>query len=122
MAGPEAVAGLTAPGAGIRRAHEGGQREQARLAPAVQEFEAILLTYLLRLARSPWAGRGPAPVGALPGLYRDLLDEELGRALARSGGVGLGRVLLRELLRTEASTPAASRPITIKNPPAGGTP
>jgi Rod binding domain-containing protein len=98
-------------------------REQARLTRAVQEFEAILLTHMLRLARASWTRPAPTPAGAPPSLYRDLLDEELGRAVARSGGLGLGRVLLRELLRAAGSSAAPDRPIPLnRDHPAGGRP
>jgi Rod binding domain-containing protein len=119
MVGFGALAGTAAPG-GATGSSPG--RERAQLTRAVQEFEAILLTHLLRLARSPWARSTPMPGAAPPSLYRDLLDEELGRALARSGGLGLGRVLLRELLRTDGSSAAPHRPIPSGSSRSGGSP
>lgn len=71
--------------------------QEARLRHVAQEFEAILLAQMLKAMR----GRGEEcrliGMGQAEGVVRDLYDEELGRSVARAGGIGLAAVLIAAL-------------------------
>jgi flagellar protein FlgJ len=102
----------------------------AKVKRAAQEFEAIVLGQMLKTMRQASA-TGPLLLGGTSQkLYRDLMDDELAKALARKGGVGLADVLARDLLRLgpgpkkalkSPEPPADSRPVGSE-PSEGATP
>lgn len=71
--------------------------QEARLRHVAQEFEAILLTQVLMTMRGRGEERGLMGMGQADGVVRDLYDEELGRSLARAGGIGLAAILVAAL-------------------------
>ncbi|MBK8872048.1 MAG: hypothetical protein IPN19_13700 [Elusimicrobia bacterium] len=72
-------------------------QQNDRLKGACRDFEALFLHTLLR------EGRGNNSVSISRGdqnartILNDMRDESISREMARSGGVGLGKVLYREL-------------------------
>ena len=72
-------------------------KEQARLKKACQDFESIFLNYMLSKMRES------VPKDELLGksngenIYRGMLDEELSKQIAASGGVGLSSMLYRQM-------------------------
>jgi Rod binding domain-containing protein len=89
-----------------------GVATRARLRQVAAEFEGMLLTSVLKAGRAPLGGpgRGAGPTG---GILRDLADEEMGRALARGRGLGLGEALYRDLRQwlDRTSSPDRIRPM-----------
>jgi Rod binding domain-containing protein len=75
--------------------HPGPSTDQ-RLKGAAQEFEAILIASMLREVRASGSG-GLFPSGVAHDLYRQFFDEEIAKAMARGGGLGVGRMLERQL-------------------------
>lgn len=109
------AAGSPAPGPG----------ELARLRQAARDFEAIFLQQLVAGLRRAAVPGGAAPASAAQRLYGDLMDAELARAVARSGGVGLADVLVRDLLARSSAKKSSSpdRPGPMERtggPPAPG--
>ena len=82
--------------------------EVRRVRQTAQDFEALVVQHLLRTMRqaSPGTPDGQGGMRA----YRDLMDEELARSLARSGGLGLADVIVRDLVRRTEKTPQAPPP------------
>lgn len=63
-----------------------------KLAKATQDFEAMLLSELLKI------GDDESPQGELDSgsaAYQDLRNQAIARALASNGGIGIGRMLRR---------------------------
>ncbi len=73
--------------------------ERLRLRRAAQEFEAVLLTQMLRAMRRATESMNPKASFAGRSAWQDLLDESLALALARAGGLGLARVLEEAMRR-----------------------
>jgi Rod binding domain-containing protein len=74
--------------------------EAARLRQACQDFEAIFISTLLRGARQ---SGGVGATGATQ-LYVDMADSALATAIAKSGGIGIGRMMESQLIiHTERS-------------------
>lgn len=71
--------------------------QEARLRQVAQEFEAILLTQMLKTMRGRGEDRGVMAMGRAGRIVRDLHDEELGRSLAGAGGIGLAAILIEAL-------------------------
>lgn len=82
--------------AGLNPVSSPGRLEQQKLKEVAQEFEAILIAAMLKEAQpSEQAG---AFAGGLPhDLYQQLFTDEIAKAIARSGGIGLGKMLERQL-------------------------
>jgi murein DD-endopeptidase MepM/ murein hydrolase activator NlpD len=77
-----------------------GRPEQ--VAQLAREFEAMLMTQMLRELRHTVMSDDSSSSGLGGGAWSDTMDVELGRALGQSGGVGLASVLLRSLERQTA--------------------
>jgi flagellar protein FlgJ len=97
--------------------------ELARFRRAAQDFEAIFLHTLLRTMRESVSQEGIFPRGNALKIYESLQDQEVARAMARGGGMGLSDLLVRDFTRrTAADKKASSRgsgePIISAQPPA----
>ncbi len=75
----------------------------ARIALAAREFEALLLTQLLRTAREATSEVGPDPSGdASGGIALEMAETQLAQALSVSGGLGLASMVVTGLgLKTD---------------------
>jgi flagellar protein FlgJ len=92
--------------------------DAGRLREVAQDFEAMILGHMLATMRQA-AGKGVLG-GQGQRLYQEMMDDELGRVLARSGGLGLADVLVRDLVRqtaapTKASSPESDRSMSTAN-------
>ncbi len=105
--GPEQI--LAAPaGPGPQAARQGAGATPAEVEKARQtaeEFEALFLSQMLapifeQLGTDPLFGGGPGEQ-----VYRSMMVQEYGKAIARSGGVGIADAVLREILRLQESQP-----------------
>lgn len=82
----------------LTRAAKGGPEE---LRKSAEEFEAMFLSQMLapmfeNLGEGSLFGDGP---GA--GIYRGMLVEEYGKAVAKSGGLGIADAVQREFLKLQ---------------------
>ena len=79
-------------------------RTAARIREQAREFEALFLGFLIKTMRRT-VPEGPAPaLGGGNRAYKDLLDEELARAVAKGRGIGLADILVRDLTRKNSSS------------------
>jgi flagellar protein FlgJ len=96
------------------------QGEDAKLRKISQDFEAILLSFLLKSMRKSLPASQLVPQGAGHDLYQQVFDEEIARSLARSRGIGLADVIYRELSSNRSQSPQAREPgqgITLRGIP-----
>ena len=91
----------------------------ASIRRAAQEFEAIVLGQMLKTMRQAGSQGPMALTGTSQKLYRDLMDDELAKTIARKGGVGLADVLVRDLLRLGYGP---KKPLKSQEPAADGRP
>jgi Rod binding domain-containing protein len=76
------------------------QRKTDELRKATQDFEAVFVAQLLSQMR-----KAMAPKSSLLGggheeeTFRDLMDQEIGKSVARRGGLGVGDAVYRQLLK-----------------------
>jgi peptidoglycan hydrolase FlgJ len=71
-------------------------------AAAVEQFEALLIGELAGLMLGTVGTEGPFGGGHAETIYRDLMAEHLGSAVARRGGLGLAPALMDEVIRMQA--------------------
>jgi Rod binding domain-containing protein len=76
---------------------------------AAQEFEALLISHLLKTARQAGEalGEGPSETGAEG--YLELAEEHVARVMAQRGAFGISRILLNALVRP-LSAPSPAEP------------
>ncbi len=77
--------------------------EAARFRQTAQEFEGIFLGLLLKAMRPPGGSEGFLAESTDAQAYREMFDQEVGRSLARAGGIGLAQMILRDQERREAA-------------------
>lgn len=70
-----------------------------RVRQVAQDFEAMILSHMLASMRRAAGGGKPVLGGRGQDMYRQMLDDEVGKVLARGGGLGLTDTLVRDLLR-----------------------
>ncbi len=72
-----------------------------RLREAAEDFEAVFLAQMLAPMFAGLEADGPFSGGQSESVYRSLLIEEYGKAMARNGGVGIADAVERELLKLQ---------------------
>lgn len=82
--------------AGLTPGLSPGRLEQQKLKEITQEFEAILVATLLKGAQSSTQA-GPFAGGLSHDFYQQLFADEIAKTIARSGGIGIGKMLERQL-------------------------
>ena len=92
------------------------QAEERRLRATAHEVESIFLSHMLKTMRQASGTSGAPLTGTGQRVYQEMMDEHLGRTLAKSGGLGLADMLVRDILRRQGlekkpSSPPADQPI-----------
>jgi flagellar protein FlgJ len=113
-------------GQGADAAVRGGvsPAEAEKVRKAARDFEALMLGQMLRSMRqaslpgsSPLTGQGQR-------LYQEVMDDEVARTLAKSGGLGLADMIARDLVRRapEQKNPSSPLPGVPISPDRGAKP
>jgi flagellar protein FlgJ len=97
--GPPAV-GETA---GIKAAAGRDAEANAKLKAACTEMEAVFLNLLMKEMRKSVPKGGLVGNSSQEDIMRSLLDSEMTKNMAQSGGVGLAEMLYRQLSTNEAA-------------------
>ncbi len=101
---PQAGAQPEAGAVGAADAAKKGLTKAQREAAAERvgsEFEALYLSFMLSNMFTGIEGDGPLSGGQEEKMYRTHLYDEMGKILARSGGVGVADAVKREMLRQQ---------------------
>ena len=104
MAGPGPVAGPGDP----TRTSGTTPAEAARIRQAARDFEAIFIGQMLQTMRRSPLARGPLTGGN--DMYRGMMDDELAKAMARGGGLGLADMIARHVTGLTAQKKVSSPP------------
>lgn len=91
-----------------------GTAESGRLGEAAREFEGVFLGLLMKAMRGNSSGSGLFKEGSDTQMYREMFDQEIGRTLAKAGGIGLAQMVLRDQARRQAAEGATAgrQPVT----------
>ncbi len=68
---------------------------------AAQEFEALFLAQVLNQMFSGVSTDGLFGGGVAEGVYRHMINDEYAKLISRSGGVGVGDAVYREILKLQ---------------------
>ena len=98
--GPEAISALSA-----APQDESLEARKAAIRKAAKEFESVYLSQMMApmfdgLGEDELFGGGPSAQ-----VYRSMLVQEYGKAIARSGGIGIAEAVERELLQLQEIQP-----------------
>lgn len=76
-------------------------RNARAIREAAEEFEAVFLSEMLAPVFEQLESDGLFGGGSGERMYRSMLVQEYGRAMARNGGVGIADAVQREILRLQ---------------------
>lgn len=82
---------------GASGATTGTPEEQEKLREACREFEAIFLNIMLKQMRSGVEEGGLVEKSHARGIFEEMHDEELSKAMAQGRGIGLAQQLYQQL-------------------------
>ena len=93
------------------------EKRDEELKKASQEFEALFISYLLKVMRST-VPQSDEEEGSTLGkdTYLEMFDQEIGLHIARSQSLGIGEMLYRKLSDREKDGPARSQLQRFLNP------
>ncbi len=81
---------------------------QEKLKKACTEFEALFISQMLKSMRQTVPQTGFLAKGLGNDVYQGLMDQELSQKLSQNKGLGLGKVIYRQMLKREEKTPTVS--------------
>jgi Rod binding domain-containing protein len=93
--------------------------QQAKVAEVSRAFEAILLRQILQESQKPVFKSKFVGNSTADGIYRDLISNQLAESISKSGSLGLGKTLARELQPApKIAHPKPATHTTLPSPPA----
>lgn len=104
------VAGIDNPPAGAGSGialREGDSARKAALKKAVEEFEALFINEMMKSMRATIQKSSLFDGGNAEEIYNSMMDSELSRFMASSGGIGLGKVLMDQIAPEDRNVPAS---------------
>jgi murein DD-endopeptidase MepM/ murein hydrolase activator NlpD len=85
-----------------------------------EEFEALFLSHVLQVMRQSVTSGGLFEEAPGNDIYREMMDQEVARALAHQGGIGLAKQLNLQLKKSVEPSPTAPDPAVEAEPPTHG--
>jgi len=82
--------------------------DREKLKKACKDFEALFMSQMLKSMRQSIPQTGFLGKGLGNDIYQGLMDHELSKKLSQSKGLGLGKVIYRQMLKREEKTPTVS--------------
>ena len=78
-----------------------GGVDPEKLKKACTEFEALFIQEILKFMRQTIPQSGLSGPGAGKEVYQSLMDQELSKNLAKKGGLRIGEMVYRQMVRKE---------------------
>ncbi|MBM4333006.1 MAG: hypothetical protein FJ117_17630 [Deltaproteobacteria bacterium] len=75
--------------------------DREKMEKACADFESLFISQILKLMRQAVSPTGFPGNGPGKEIYQTLIDQELGKALAKRGGMGLGTMIYKQMIRQE---------------------
>ena len=89
--------------------HSGDKKlNREKLKKACTELEALFMSQMLKSMRQTIPQTGFLGKELGEDVYQGLMDQELSQKLSQSKGLGLGKVIYRQMLKREEKTPTVS--------------
>jgi flagellar protein FlgJ len=75
--------------------------DNEKLKKACTEFEAVFTNQLLQFMRRTIPSSSPEVLGAGKDVYQSLFDQELSKSMAKRGGLKIGEMVYKQMMRRE---------------------
>lgn len=85
------------------KAYKNGNMDIGKMRQTAQEFEAVFISEMLRPMFQNIEAAAPFGGGSGEKIYRDMQVDEYGKAIAKSGGIGLADAVVREMIKMQGS-------------------
>jgi peptidoglycan hydrolase FlgJ len=79
-----------------------GEKQKGELQKAAQDFEAVFMTYLLKVMRETIDESGLLEEGFGKSLYTEMFDQELSLSMSRRGALGISNLIYQNLTSKDA--------------------
>lgn len=76
-------------------------RNERQIREAAESFEAVFISQMLAPMFKGISGDGEFGGGHAENIFRSIQIEELGKAIAKNGGVGIAQTVYREILKSQ---------------------
>jgi peptidoglycan hydrolase FlgJ len=96
------VTPLSAPKSGV----SGIDKE--KLKKACTEFESLFINQLLQFMRKTVPSSKPGVLGSGKDVYQSLFDQELSKSMAKRGGLKIGEMVYKQMVRREEKKPPSA--------------
>ena len=83
--------------------------DEEKLKRACMDFESIFIHQMLKSMRETVPKSGLLGEGPDKGIFESLFDQEWSKSLAQQGGLGLGKMLYKQMLRSDGE----KRPLPV---------
>jgi Rod binding domain-containing protein len=85
----------------VKRGDPAAEAATPAMRAAAEEFESVFLGQIMRGLTAGLTGRGLAGGGGDDDPFASMLQDEYAKLISRSGGIGLGDAVLREMLKIQ---------------------
>jgi flagellar protein FlgJ len=75
--------------------------DKEKLKKACTEFEALFINQLLQFMRRTIPSSSPGMLGSGKDVYQSLFDQELSKSMAKRGGMKIGEMVYKQMMRRE---------------------
>ena len=81
-----------------------GGVQDSRAQKVAEDYEAFFIGMYLDTMSSRLETDGPFGGGHAEGVYRSLFNQEVGKAIARTGGIGIADSVMREIIKMQEAS------------------
>lgn len=82
---------------------KGGHMDMRKMRQTAQDFEAVYISEMLRPMFQNIDAEAPFGGSSGEKMYRDMQVDEYGKAIAKSGGIGLADAVVRQMIKMQES-------------------
>jgi flagellar protein FlgJ len=95
--------------------------DKEKLKKACTEFEALFINQLLQFMRRMIPSSSPGVLGSGKDVYQSLFDQELSKSMAKRGGLKIGEMVYKQMMRREEKKSLSASTINPLPPRAFGS-
>ncbi|MBN2319514.1 MAG: peptidoglycan DD-metalloendopeptidase family protein [Acidobacteria bacterium] len=93
-----------------------GEQQKSELEKVSREFEAIFITYMLKVMRETIEESGLTEGGPGKTIYTEMFDQEIAQCLAKRGTLGISDLLYRNLIDSVVKEDSGDKkPVSLEN-------